>query len=197
MNAAFILMARALPRIRRDGSLSYPVDKSKPDGPKREISKYAKWESIDAVIRPILGEHGFALSFRTERTDTVLTVIAILRHDAGHSTETAGPPVPCDSSGGKNNIQGWGSAMSYGKRYAATAALNLITEGEDDDGKRGGQQFITDEQRDELQALIDETNTEIAKFCAVCGVESLAEISASAFVVAKNMLLAKKNKRAP
>ena len=35
-------------------------------------------------------------------------------------------------------MQSVGSSVSYGKRYAASALLNLTTHGEDDDGRLGG-----------------------------------------------------------
>lgn len=165
-NQAFIRMQAALPRIKKDGTLEYPVDKNKPDGPKRKIASFAKWETIDAAIRPILETEGFALSFNTiprPGDGGGLIVTAILRHRGGHSTETS-IPVPLDTSGGKNNLQGYGSSMSYGKRYAATAALNLITEGEDDDGVRGGMRFISQDQVAELTAKLKDAGREEGPF---------------------------------
>jgi hypothetical protein len=192
-NAAFVLMQQKLPRIKKDGSLTYPVDKNKPDGKQRLISKYATWEAIDAAIRPILAEHGFALSFTTDiAANGILVVTAILRHSGGHSTKTPGPPLPCDSSGGHNNSQGGGSALSYGKRYAATAALNLVTEAEDDDGKLAGMAFLKPEQVEELQALIVETDANERRFLDLFSVQHIGEIQQGAFAAAKNMLLQKR-----
>lgn len=196
-NEAFVQMQPKLPRIKKDGTLQYPVNKNQPDGPQRTISKYATWEAIDATIRHILADHGFALSFTNTTTAAgVLIVTAILRHQAGHSTETPGPPVPCDSSGGKNNIQGWGSAMSYGKRYAATAALNLVTEGDDDDGKLAGMSFLKPEQVEELRKLIEETDTDERRYLDMMGVADLTSIEQGAYAVARNMLLQKRKKGA-
>jgi hypothetical protein len=42
--------------------------------------------------------------------------------------------LPLDTSGGKNNTQGAGSAASYGKRHTTTAMLGLRLEDTDDDG---------------------------------------------------------------
>jgi hypothetical protein len=193
-NEAFVRMKPKLPVIEKDGRLTYPKNKNEPDGPQKLVSTYATWEAIDEAIGPILAEHGFALAFRTKREDGTLTVVAILRHDGGHMTETDGPPLPCDASGGKNNIQGWGSAMSYGKRYAATAALNIRTKGADDDGKLAGMRFITAEQHAELQQLIEETGTDERRFCDISGVTHLGEIQQGAFTMAKNMLLQKRRK---
>lgn len=195
-NEAFVRMKPKLPVIEKDGRLTYPKDKSKPDGEQRLVSTYATWEAIDEAISPILSDHGFALSFTTERDAAgTLVVVAILLHAAGHATRTPSPPLPCDSSGGKNNIQGWGSAMSYGKRYAATAALNLRTKGQDDDGKLAGTKFITAQEADELRNLISETGTDDAQFCQFFGVAEVSNLTADNLVAAKNMLMTKRARK--
>jgi hypothetical protein len=193
-NAAFVAMQPNLPRIKKDGTLLYPVNKNNPDGPKREISKYAKWETIDEAIRPLLTEYGFVLTFNVAPRvgdGGGLTVIAVLRHRAGHKTETP-MPVPLDTSGGKNNLQGYGSALSYGKRYAATAILNIITEGEDDDGKRGGERFITEAQADELRALCGKAGRQEGTFLDRMfsgGIRSFEELPPdAAYIAVRNTL---------
>jgi hypothetical protein len=193
--AAFIRLQSRLPRIKREGVLSYPVDKAKPDGPQRVISNYARWEDIDEAIRPLLDEEGFALSFKTkERAGGGTTVIAILLHQAGYSTETE-VGLPVDASGGKNNLQGYGSAISYGKRYAATAALNIITENEDDDGKAGGLKLMTREQVLELERLIVDTGANRAAFLKHLAVERLEHLADDEFARVKNLLLEMQSRR--
>lgn len=200
-NAAFIRLQRKLPRIKKDGSLLYPIDKNKPDGPKRLISKYATWDTIDEVIKPILDEEGFGLAFTTaprQGDGGGMAVIAILRHDGGHKTETPFP-LPLDTSGGKNNLQGYGSTSSYGKRYAATLALNLVTIGDDDDGVRGGMRFVTDDQAAELRDLLGQAGRQEGPFLDRLfsgSVRSMDEVDPGAFVVVKNSLLMIINQRA-
>ncbi len=92
---------------------------------------YALWEDINAAIKPILKEHGFALSFRTDFADGV-SVTGVLSHRGGHSESTT-IRLPTDPSGNKNAVQAVASSVSYGKRYAASALLNLTSHGEDDD----------------------------------------------------------------
>jgi hypothetical protein len=58
-------------------------------------------------------------------------------HRGGHSEE-ATKFYPADTSGSKNAIQAIGSSISYGKRYTASALLNLTSRKEDDDGAKGG-----------------------------------------------------------
>lgn len=102
---------------------------------------YALWEDINDLIKPVLAAHGFGISFRTGRDGTSVTVTAVLSHREGHSEQTT-MVLPLDTSGSKNAVQAVGSSTSYGKRYTASALLNLTTRGEDDDGKRGGGKAI-------------------------------------------------------
>lgn len=195
-NEAFLSLQKRLPRIKKTGVLEYPVDKNKPDGPKKKIANFAKWEDIDEAIRPILDEEGFALSFNTAPRAGEgggLLVTAILRHRAGYSQETT-IPVPLDTSGGKNNLQGYGSTLSYGKRYAATAALNIITEGEDDDGVRGGMKFITAQDVADLEKLIVDTKSDRDRFLQHFGIAQLENLDTDRLVVARNMLWSKVEK---
>ncbi len=95
-------------------------------------AKYAKLEDINEAIRPTLQKYGFAVTFRTKQTDKTLTVVAILSHKQGHREDTD-LVLPLDTSGNKNAVQAIGSTISYGKRYALCALLNIST-GDDTDG---------------------------------------------------------------
>lgn len=92
---------------------------------------YALWEDINAAIKPIMKRFGFALSFRTDCSNRV-SVTGVLTHRSGHREETT-INLPADSSGNKNAVQAVASSVSYGKRYTASALLNLTSHGEDDD----------------------------------------------------------------
>ena len=185
-NRAFVAMQAELPRIKKNGELSYPVNKNDPDGPKRKIANFARWEDIDEAIRPILTRHGFAMSFNItprQADGGGLLVSTILRHEGGH-TYTSDPfPVPLDTSGGKNNAQAGGSAASYGKRYSSSATLNLVYEGEDDDAQKAGATTtdeptgITEAQGMEIEALLLKTKTDRKEVFAKCGVENLLQLT--------------------
>lgn len=100
-------------------------------------STYALWEDVNEAIRPILCQHGFALSFKTRRAESEVTTTGILSHRDGHSEETE-LSLPSDTSGSKNAVQAVGSSSQYGKRYTAFALLNITSKGEDDDAMAGG-----------------------------------------------------------
>lgn len=92
---------------------------------------YALWEDVNDQIKPILSEHGFAITFRTDCSNGI-KVTGVLSHRGGHREQTD-IILPSDTTGSKNAVQAVASTVSYGKRYTAGALLNLTTHGEDDD----------------------------------------------------------------
>lgn len=96
-------------------------------------AKYALLEDINQAIRPALQKYGFAVTFRVQQTEKQVTIAAVLSHRMGHSSETT-ITLPIDVSGSKNATQAVGSTISYGKRYAIGALLNIST-GDDTDGE--------------------------------------------------------------
>lgn len=95
--------------------------------------KYATLEDIVDVVRPIMNQYGFAVSFSVEQADKSITVVGELVHKGGHSKKTS-MMLPHETSGSKNAVQAIGSSISYGKRYVLCAMLNIATRGQDDDG---------------------------------------------------------------
>lgn len=190
-NADFMAARMHMPRVKKDGTVEYPVDKTKPDGPKKKAFDFAKYETIDKAIRPIEIEYGFSRSFTSaprQGDGGGIIVTCRLLHKDGHAVEAA-IPVPLDSSGGKNNLQGYGSSFSYGKRYTTTMVWDIITEGEDDDGNAAfAAAPIDDVQFKAMQDLIDEWKIDTAKFCAHLGVESLRAIPNKMYPKAMNDL---------
>ena len=128
-NAALADLQPSLPVISERGGIK--------DRGGNVQSTYALWEDVNEAIRPHLAEHGFALRFRVNRESDQISVTGILSHRSGHSEETT-LTLPTDSSGSKNAVQAVGSSTSYGKRYTAFALLNITSTGEDDDGRKGG-----------------------------------------------------------
>ena len=96
-------------------------------------SHYATLEDIVDTVRPVMQKHGFAISFRVRTGENAIEVTGVLMHKSGHREETS-MRLPFDQSGSKNNVQSYGSSVSYGKRYVMSALLNITTRGEDDDG---------------------------------------------------------------
>lgn len=119
---------------------------------------YALWEDINAAIKPILKQYGFALSFRTDFTDGI-AVTGVLSHRSGHREETT-IKLPADNSGNKNAVQAVASSVSYGKRYTAGALLNLTSHGEDDDAYSASGAYDYTAWRDAIRDAADKTELE-------------------------------------
>jgi hypothetical protein len=151
---AFVEMQPFVPVVTRTGNLVYPPKKE--GDPPIKVAKYAEWENIDKAMQPILRRFGFGLRFDVKAKEGGgLLISTILEHIEGHTEQGSPFPVPMDKSGGKNDIQAYGSALSYGMRYTSKAAGLFKTEGEDDDGAKGGWVGVTPDQVDELTRLIE------------------------------------------
>jgi len=145
-NAAMAAMQSDIPSIAERGAIVV-------NGQKR--SDYATFEDINDVIKPIMQQHGFAITFKVENIAQGLGVTGILMHRAGHRESTT-MLLPLDTSGSKNAVQAVGSSTSYGKRYVMSALLNLTTRGEDDDGHAAvPTATVTAIQARQLQSLLD------------------------------------------
>jgi hypothetical protein len=190
---AFTKLSADLPRVKKNGTIDLGADNK---GKSRGAIAFARWEDMDKIIRPLLTANGFTLSFNAAPRPGDgggLIVTGELMHRSGH-VRTASIPLPLDSGPGRNNLQAMGSTLSYGKRYCAEMLLNIVREGEDDDGKLAGMQFITAEQHAELQKLIEETGTDERRFLDVLQLQHLGEIQQGGFTIARNMLLQKRRK---
>lgn len=187
--AAMSKMQPKIPAIRERGGIR--------DRTGNVQSTYALWEDINETIKPILAAHGFALTFRTTDEmvgeNLMIVVTGSLSHEAGHVENTT-MRLPIDASGSKNNVQARGSSVSYGKRYTASALLNLTSHGEDDDGKTAGADIITEEQVIQLRDMIEAVEADPEKFLKYLGVQSIAAIPAKKFDAALNALKAKQRR---
>ncbi|CAB4139869.1 Essential recombination function protein [uncultured Caudovirales phage] len=103
-------------------------------------SSYAKLEDINAAVDPVLGKHNFATKHKIiAQTNTSVTVRVELLHSHGHS-EYSDLTMPLDGVGTKGNsnktdIQAISSTVSYLRRVALCALLNIST-GDDIDGNK-------------------------------------------------------------
>ncbi len=130
--------------------------------------KYATFESINAVVKPILAKHGLFMSFTTDFKEGGVMVTAVITHKDGHAKQSTGL-YPFDTSGSKNDIQAVGSSISYGKRYQQNALLNITTHGEDDDGFASQQKIGKDEiaQLNKGLIQIDQRSDGLCKYIEV------------------------------
>ena len=191
--AALSAMQPHLPVIEKKGKIER--GKHKATGEAQKASPYAKYEDVIDAIKPHLDAHGFSLSFRISQPDPArILVTGVLGHKAGHSEETS-MSLPLDDSGGKNNVQGWGSSVSYGKRYTAFALLNIAARGEDDDGKAAGAEpTITEEQAMTIRENIEASGSDLKRFLQYFKIANIADMRATDFDRAMKALAGKQSK---
>lgn len=104
-----------------------------------QSTAFEKFEDLDRVVKPIARRNNITYSFDVGGDDKRLLVSVILRHTTTGLVERGSPmPLPLETSGSKNNVQGAGSTNTYGKRYALKNAFAISVEGADDDGNLGG-----------------------------------------------------------
>lgn len=191
-NADYLAAKLEMPRVRKDGSVEYLEDKNNKSGPKVTAFKYAKYEDIDRVIRPVEQKYGFSRMFTTvprPGDGGGAIIICTLLHKSGHSVK-AEISVALDVSGGKNNIQAMGSTFSYGKRYTTEMIWDIVKEGADDDAN--SVDLIDDKQFKKLKKLIEETKTVEADFIGYYNIEALDQLPKKLFGIVENILLTKK-----
>jgi len=124
---------REMPIIRKDGRI---VIQGKNNEPDRVQGHFERWPDVQRAITPPLRKNNLTLTHRINATpDGRVLVTAILMHDNGYTEESGEMSLPLDTSGGKNNVQGAGSAQSYGMRYSTRAILGLQFEPGHDDGQ--------------------------------------------------------------
>lgn len=92
-------------------------------------AKYADLTSVWDAARPTLADNGLSVVQEITGVDRGIGVTTQINHISGQWMRLGPLFIPAD----KVTAQGYGSAISYGKRYGLAAALGIVSE-EDDDG---------------------------------------------------------------
>jgi hypothetical protein len=102
-------------------------------------SKYADLTSVIDAIKPTLARHNLAFYQRPQPSEDGVLVQTVLRHASGEEIDLGTLYVPAN----KRDAQGFGSAMTYARRYALMTAFGVPAE--DDDGNAAAKSFSTGE----------------------------------------------------
>lgn len=97
-------------------------------------SKYVPLDGLLNAVRPVLAANGLSFMQFLGGDGQTITVTTLLLHESGEWIESE--PFPLKPV--KTDPQAYGSACTYGKRYALSAALGIGWE-EDDDGNDASQ----------------------------------------------------------
>jgi hypothetical protein len=187
-NQALADIKARLPRITKNGAILLGGGKT---------IAFARYEDIDAAVRPLMTKFGFTVTYTSELVGTgnTICVTGKFRHVDGHHDSGSVYLPLTDDSGAKNKVQGAGSSLSYGKRYVLCQYLDIVTEGDDDDGMQGLMKPLSDKHRSEIIDLIADSKCDEAVFLEYMEVKSVDAIVERDFLKAKTALIAKRDRK--
>jgi hypothetical protein len=143
-------------------------------------SSYSSLVSVIDAIRPHLAENGLAFVQKTHDAEGGVCVETMLIHESGQELSFGRLFVPAT----KQDAQGYGSALSYAKRYSLQAGLGIASE--DDDGNAAVKSapvkivFDGDKAVDEMDSkkTLPELQTVFAKWYKIADSEQRANLQA-------------------
>ena len=97
-------------------------------------SRYADLSACVEAVIDSLNDNGIGLIQRTSEDSSGVTVETVFIHESGEMLECGKLHVPA----AKQDPQGYGSALTYARRYALMAACGIAPE--DDDGNAASKQ---------------------------------------------------------
>lgn len=167
-------------------------------------SKYADLSACVEAVIDSLNDNGIALLQQTHECDNGVIVETVFVHESGETLSAGKLHVPA----AKNDPQGYGSALTYARRYSLMAACGIAPE--DDDGNAASQaprqatqqrqqpagkankaaasapavsgpEMLTAEEIANVTALADEVSKPLADICKAYKVGSLNFIPRTAY----------------
>lgn len=154
-------------------------------------SKYADLAAVIEALEPIR-KHGLWYLQRAIENADGAQIETIYIHTSGETLSAGTTFMPAT----KKDAQGFGSALSYCRRYGLQTAFGLATE--DDDGNAAVKASqarqseaptkISDAQWSALVQLVEVTGTDAGKLCQAYSADSLKDFTAEQFNQAKAIL---------
>ncbi len=157
--------------------------------------KYADYETIMRTIMPLLRRHRIVISWDTKEAGEQMHIICRVRVGTVEKLTTVAMPTTA-ASAKMNDQQAAGGAVTYGRRYAIVAALNLYDTDEDTDaqdrhdahplnqcvGETPEPGNVTPQQQADITARLEELaalgiSVSLPKFCAWAGGQSCNSLS--------------------
>lgn len=128
-----------------------------------KASKYADITAVIDAIKPALIRHGLFFTQRPEPAEKGVIIETVIGHASGEEMSLGKLFVPAN----KNDAQGFGSALTYARRYALVTAFGVPTE--DDDGNAAAKSqgapdpatLVPDPEYNKLIHLVEATNTNV------------------------------------
>lgn len=152
---------------------------------------YTPLSDIVEIIKPYLLENGLTYRFEQDHSNGI-SVTCVVTHADGHSERTS-MAAKEDATGSKNAVQAIASTVTYLSRYTLTGALGLVTADSDMDGRLPGDTVDAD-QAAALKKGLQDTGSDVKKFCATFGCETVDTLPSVSFTRAMAMIDSKRAK---
>jgi hypothetical protein len=155
-------------------------------------SRYADLGAVMAAIKPALAEHGLFFWQISHEQKGGACVETILAHSSGAEKSLGTVFIPAS----KSDAHGYGSALTYARRYALQTAFGIPAE--DDDGNSAVKSapvepvFISDDQAANIQALAEEVGADMTRFLKHMKVRTISSLPASQYHAAIQALETKR-----
>lgn len=156
-------------------------------GPSKGGYKFASYDDINKCIAPLLRECGIVITFSIAPDMKGNLLVGTCHVTVGSHTVPTTLPIPIAKGINTNDAQNFGGTLTYLKRYLICAALNIvITDNLEED--KDGVLFITPEEIETLNVLIEKTGTDLQRFLTWAKVETLDQLPQAKFAAAVSML---------
>lgn len=161
-------------------------------------NKYADLAACFDAVRKPLSDHGLSVTQTTEVREGGMVLVTRLMHTSGQWIRGE---YPLPASGRPQEI---GSALTYAKRYSLSSIAGIAADDDDDaeaaterGHKRNGndRSAVTQEQAENLLAMVNEVGADPDKFCAYLKINSLLDLPAARYAEAVKALEAKRVKQ--
>lgn len=116
-------------------------------------TKYADLTAVIEAIKPSLVAHGLFFTQHPQPSEKGVTVETVLHHSSGERLSLGSLFVPAN----KQDAQGFGSALTYARRYGLVTAFGVPVE--DDDGNAASRSVAGGQSSDARSAPGGNTNT--------------------------------------
>lgn len=135
-------------------------------------SRYVGLDGCVEAVIDALNDNGIALMQHTSECDNGVIVETIFLHESGETLNCGKLHVPAS----KMDAQGYGSALTYARRYSLMAACGIAPE--DDDGNAASKkpQVITADQVANIVALATEVKANMIEFRKYLQVDRLENL---------------------
>jgi len=140
-------------------------------------NRYADLSACVEAVMDGLNANGIALVQQTHECESGVIVETVFVHESGETFSAGKLHVPAV----KHDAQGYGSALTYARRYSLMAACGIAPE--DDDGNAAAKaapvsaRKIGRAEMETLDDLLDRTETPRERFFAYAKVDGMADIT--------------------